>query len=79
MAIARLQKDLQEHKSLRTTTASDHRPFEELKEIAQDQKLSKIWRGLVVAIEPEDTLELRRRKNRVKENEKLRSHKYNGS
>ena len=64
VAIARLQKDLQEHSSLSATTglfqdAPDHMSFEELKELAQDRKL---WRALVAAIEPEDTLELQKRK-----------------
>ena len=34
--------------------APDHKSFEELKELAQDRKL---WRALVAAVEPEDTLE----------------------
>ena len=50
--------------SLRSTTglfqdAPNHMSFEELKELAQDRKL---WRALVAAIEPEDTLELQKRK-----------------
>ena len=64
MAIARLQEDLQEHRSLRSTTglfqdAPDHKSFEELEDMAHNRGF---WRSLVVAIEPEDTLELQRRK-----------------
>ena len=64
VAIARPQKDLQEHRSLRSTTglfqdAPDHKSFEELKDMAQSRRF---WRSLVVAIELEDTLELQKRK-----------------
>ena len=52
--------------------APDHRSFEELKDLAQDQKS---LRGLVVAIEPKNTLELQKNE----EDKKLRSHKCNGS
>ena len=64
IAVARLRSDLQEHNSLRTTyglfqDAPDHNTFEELEDMAQSRRF---WRSLVVRIEPNDTLELRRRK-----------------
>ena len=64
VAVARLKRDLQEHSSLRTTyglfqDAPDHSTFEELEDMAQSRRF---WRSLVVAIEPEDTLELQKRK-----------------
>ena len=64
--MARLQSDLQENSSLRTTAglfqdAPDHNTFEELEDMAQSRRF---WRSLaiVVTIEPEDTLELQKRK-----------------
>ena len=64
VAVGRLKSDLQEHNSLRTTyglfqDAPDHNTFEELEDMAQSRRF---WRSLVVAIEPEDTLELQKRK-----------------
>ena len=64
VAVARLKSDLQEHSSLRTTyglfqDAPDHSTYEELEDMAQSRRF---WRSLVVAIEPEDTLELQKRK-----------------
>jgi hypothetical protein len=64
VAVARLKSDLQEHSSLRTTDglfqdAPYHNTFEELEDMAQSRRF---WRSLVVAIEPEDTLELQKRK-----------------
>ena len=67
VAVARLKSDLQEHSSPRTTygmfqDAPDHNTFEEpicLENMAQSRRF---WRCLVVAIEPEDTLELQKRK-----------------
>ena len=64
--------DLQEHSSLSATTglfqdAPDHMSFEELKELAQDRKLWRALRtGRHTGIEPEDTLELQRRKKATK-------------
>ena len=68
VAVARLKSDLQEHSSLRTTSglfqdAPDHSAFEELEDMAQSRRF---WRSLVVAIEPEDTLELQKRKKAMK-------------
>ena len=53
-----------EIRELRTTEglfqdAPDHSTFEELEDMAQSRRF---WRSLVVAIEPEDTLELQKRK-----------------
>ena len=64
VAVARLKSDLQEHSSLRTTyglfqDAPDHSTFEELEDMAQSRSF---WRSRVVNIQPEDTLELQRRK-----------------
>ena len=66
VAVARLKSDLQEHSSLRTTMsyglfqdAPDHNTYEELEDMAQSRRF---WRSLVVAIEPEDTLELQKGK-----------------
>ena len=61
---ARLKGDLQVHSSLRTTNglfqdAPDHSTYEELEDMAQNRRF---WRSLVAAIEPEDTLELQKRK-----------------
>ena len=69
VAVARLKSDLQEHNSLRTTSglfqdAPDHSTFEELEDMAQSRRF---WRSLVVAIEPEDTLELQKRKKARKQ------------
>ena len=64
VAVARLKSDLQEHNSLRTTyvlfqDAPDHNTFEELADMAQSRRFS---RSPVVKVEPEDTLELQKRK-----------------
>ena len=64
VAVARLKSDLQEHSSLRATyglfqDAPDHSTYEELEDMAQSRRF---WGSLVVAIEPEDTLELQKRK-----------------
>ena len=82
VAVARLRSDLQEHRSLRTTTglfqdAPDHNTFEDLEDMAQSRRF---WRSLVVATEPEDTLELQKRNKARKPRSSgvLRSHKYNG-
>ena len=63
-----LKSDLQEHSSLimRTTyglfqDAPDHSTYEEL-ELEDMAQSRRFWRSLVVAIEPEDTLELQKRK-----------------
>ena len=69
VAVARLKSDLQEHSSLRTTDglfqdAPDHNTFEELEDMAQSRRF---WRSLVVAIEPEDTLELQKGRMRGKQ------------
>ena len=79
VAIARLQKDLQEHSSLSATTglfqdAPDHMSFEELKELAQDRKL---WRALVAARAGRHTGTTKKKEG--EENKKLRAHRHNGS
>ena len=68
--MARLRSDLQEHNSLRTTAGlfqdvPDHSSFGELEDMAQSRRFRRI-RSLVVAIEPEDTLELHKRKKAKK-------------
>ena len=69
VAVARLKSDLQEHSSLRTTyglsqDAPDLNTFGELEDKAQSRRF---WRSLVVAIEPEDTLELQKGRMRGKQ------------
>ena len=69
VAVARLRSDLQEHRSLRTTTglfqdAPHHITFKELEDMAQSRRF---WRSLVEAIEPEDTLELQKGRKRGKQ------------
>jgi hypothetical protein len=64
VAVARLKSDLQEHRSLRSTNglfqdAPAHSTYKELEDMAQNRRF---WRSLVAAIEPEDTLELQKRK-----------------
>ena len=75
VAVARLKSDLQEHSSLGTTNglpqdAPDHSTYGGLEDMAQSRRF---WGSLVVAIEPEDTLELQKTK-KVRENKELRDH-----
>ena len=43
--------------------APDHNTFEELEDMAQSRRF---WRSLVVAIEPEDTLELLQKRKKAR-------------